>query len=175
MLRMRPLRTVPPRRAAVVAAYVAVCVIWGTTFLALRTAGRTMPPLLVGGLQYAVAGAALLVWLRWRRGAWRRAAAVRAAVVPGAVLFLWGHGCAVTGVQRVPSGIANVTAATIPLWVALIAWGRPGGTRPAGVALAGLVLGLAGVAWLVGPGLRGQQDVSTSGLVLLFLGARGWA
>lgn len=146
----RPAR---PSRALLLAAYAAVYVIWGSTYLAIRVGLGTLPPFLMAGVRFALAGLALAGWALARGAPRPTPRQWRAAAVVGALLLLCGNG-GVTWAeqQQVPSGVAALLIATEPLWIVLLGWLRPGGTRPTARQWAGLALGLAGVAVLVGPG-----------------------
>ena len=164
-------------RARLIAAFAAVYIVWGSTYLAIRFAVETLPPLLMAGARFAVAGAILLLWRRLRdptsrptRMDWRT------GVVSGALLLLGGNGGVVWAEQRVPSGIAALLVAVVPLWMVLLDWLRPGGRRPPLLVFAGLGLGLAGLALLVGPDeFRGHGDISVSGAIVLMLASLSWA
>jgi drug/metabolite transporter (DMT)-like permease len=165
-----------PSRARLIAAFAAVYVIWGSTYLAIAIAIRTMPPFLMAGVRFVLAGALLYGWMRvW--GAPRPSLANwRAAGVVGGLLLLGGNGAVVWAEQRVPSGIAALLVATLPVWMVVIDWLRPRGARPGPMVIAGLVLGLAGVGVLVGPSsLAGGAPVDALGASVLMFGSICWA
>jgi drug/metabolite transporter (DMT)-like permease len=148
-----------------------VYVVWGSTYLAIRVAVETLPPFLMAGTRFLVAGALLTAWALWRtRGTPRPGLAQwRAAFVVGGLLLLGGNGAVVWAEQRIPSGLAALLVATVPLWMAVI--GRVGfGERLRRPAVVGLVLGFGGVALLVDP--AGFDLVGT--LAVLFA-ALSWA
>lgn len=134
------------RRALVVAAFGAVYVIWGSTYLAIKYAVETLPPFLMGGVRFLAAGAFLYGWARLRGAAPGRL--WRSALIAGALFFLGGNGGVVWSEQRLASGTAALLVATEPLWVVLLNWARPGGTRPRAGVFAGLAVGFTGV-WLL--------------------------
>ncbi len=162
-------------RPAVLLAFAAVYVLWGSTYLAIRVAIETLPPFLMAGTRFLAAGAVLFIWARLRGAAAPTARQWLAAVLAGGLMLGVGNGGVVWAEQSVPSGLAAVLVATVPVWVALADWLRPGGVRPTVPALVGLVLGLAGVAWLAGPGMRGGADGSTAGAVALILASVSWS
>jgi drug/metabolite transporter (DMT)-like permease len=139
--------TAPPR-GALVAAFAAVYLCWGATFLAIRYAVADIPPLLVIALRCAGGGSVLLAWLVWRgrlvpvpRALWWRLAG------SGALLFLGCHGLLAWAEQRVPSAEAALFMAAIPLWLVSLDALQVRRLPPAGV-FAGLALGLLGVGVL---------------------------
>jgi drug/metabolite transporter (DMT)-like permease len=130
--------------------FAALYLIWGSTYLAIRYAVETIPPLLMMGIRHLVAGVLVFGWV-WARGVplpSRRQWA--GAGIAGALLFLGCHGLLAWGEQKVPSGLAALLSATLPLWTVLLA--RLDGSEPrlGGRAWAGTLLGFAGVAWLMG-------------------------
>src|SRR5712671_4559452 len=146
-------------RARLIAAFAAVYLIWGSTYLAIRFAVETLPPLLMAGVRFVIAGGILLLWarLRGRSGGPTKTDWIT-GLVRGALLLLGGNGAVVWAEQKVPSGVAALLVAVVPLWLVLLDWLRPGGRRPATAVFVGLALGLAGLALLVGPdALRGNS------------------
>jgi drug/metabolite transporter (DMT)-like permease len=136
----------------VVAAFAAVYVIWGSTYLAIRFAIETIPPFLMAGLRFVLAGLLLYAWTR-ARGAPRptRRQWAGAAVI-GGLLLVGGNGSGVWAqLRHVPSGMVALLVATTPFWMTLIEWIRPGGVKPTGAVLAGLVVGFAGIVLLIDP------------------------
>jgi drug/metabolite transporter (DMT)-like permease len=165
-----------PLRWRVVAALGTVYLIWGSTYLAIRFAIETMPPFLMAGVRFFVAGGALYIWMRWHgvprptRVQWGSAAIV------GALLLVLGNGAVVWAEQLIPSGIAALLVGTVPLWMALLDWARPGGVRPSLGVIAGLLFGFVGVALLVGPAqLAGGSRVNLLGTAVVLVGAVCWA
>ncbi|HWJ43972.1 MAG TPA: EamA family transporter, partial [Gaiellaceae bacterium] len=115
-------------RARLIAAFAAVYVIWGSTYLAIRFAVETLPPLLMAGARFILAGSILMLWARLReRGAWPSAQDWLTGLVSGALLLFGGNGTVVWAELRVPSGIAALLVAVVPLWMVLLDWLRPGG------------------------------------------------
>jgi drug/metabolite transporter (DMT)-like permease len=160
----------------VVAAFAAVYLIWGSTYLAIRFAIETVPPFTMAGVRYLIAGAVLYGWMRLRgtssptRYHW-----ISAAIV-GGLLLLGGNGGVVWAEQRVPSGLTALLITSVPLWMALLNWLRPGGMRPSGPVAIGLFTGFAGVALLVSPGeLAGGLHVDPLGGAVLLLASLSWA
>jgi drug/metabolite transporter (DMT)-like permease len=167
----------PAFRTKLVLAFGALYIVWGSTYLAIRIAIETMPGFLMAGARFLVAGSVLYAYARVRGGAERPTARQwRATAVVGALLLLGGNGGVVWAEQRVPSGLASLIVATVPLWMVLLDWARPGGRRPTLGVAAGLALGTVGLAVLVGPGvLTGHGAVDTLGALALVGSALSWA
>jgi drug/metabolite transporter (DMT)-like permease len=152
------------------AAYAAIYLIWGSSFLAIRFAIDSIPPLMMMGLRCTAAGGLMLAWaaLHGERASWRmwRDGAFVGALVGGA------YGALAWAEERVPSGVAALLVATLPFWVAAFECGRRR-KAPAPRLLAGLVVGLGGVALLV------VRELTTSAAIVpalaIVLGEIAWA
>jgi drug/metabolite transporter (DMT)-like permease len=143
-----PSRT--PSTALLVAAFAAIWIIWGSTYLAIRYALETLPPFLFAGVRFLIAGT-ILAAVALVRGAPRPTAANwRAAALIGVLLFLGGNGAVVWAELQIPSGAAALLVATEPLMIVLLQRKRPGLLHALGLAL-----GFGGVAILVSPGSDG--------------------
>ena len=163
----------PPSRLAVALAFAAVYVIWGSTYLAILICLETMPPFLMAGLRFLVAGALLHAWRRWRGDPPPTRRQWAGALLVGGLLFAGGNGGVVWSEQRVPSGIAALLVASVPAWMVMMLW--LGGKRPGAQVLAGLVVGLLGVAVLVRPGGDALTAVDGLGATALLVGSGCWA
>lgn len=167
-----------PSPVAIWAAMISVYVFWGSTYLAIQFAIQTIPPFLMAAFRFLLAGSVLYAWRRLSgdpapsRSHWRSAAIV------GLFLLLGGNGGVVWAEQRVVSGVAALLVGSTPLWMVLIDWVQ-GVYRPTGKTLAGVLVGFAGIAVLVGPsqltGLHGSIDPLGAGVLMLaaFLWAVG--
>lgn len=158
----------------VVAAFAAVYVVWGTTYLAIAWAVATIPPLLMIGARCLIAGGALYGWTRWRGGARPTSADWRAAGVAGVLLFVSGQAVLAWSETRIASGPAALLVATEPLFIAILGWrggrlvGSSGrGPRPTGRTLAAVAVGFTGVGLMVLPGGSGRLDVVGAAAALL--------
>jgi drug/metabolite transporter (DMT)-like permease len=170
-------QTTPPSRFALASAFAIVYVIWGSTYLAILFAIETLPPFLMASARFFVAGALLYGWSRVLGGAaapsvveWRSTAVV------GVLLLLGGNGLVVWSEQRIPSGMAALLVGTVPCFMVVIDWLRPGGSRPTGRVVAGLALGLLGLVWLVGPdSVMGGGRADLLGAGALVFASLSWA
>jgi drug/metabolite transporter (DMT)-like permease len=164
-----------PGNLRIALAFAAIYVIWGSTYLAIAVAIEGLPPFLMAGGRHLVAGTALLAWLRWRGAPKASPREWAAATLVGGLLLLGGNGGVTWAEQSVPSGLAALMIATVPLWIALLAW-LATGARPGRWGLVGLALGFAGVLLLVGPGpLAGARSVDPLGGAVLVGAALAWS
>ena len=152
-----------------------VYVLWGSTYLAIRIVLETLPSFLSAGARSLVAGLLLLALVAWRQGP----AAVRvtrrqlgSAALVGLLLLTGGNGLVVLAENSIPSGLAALLVAVVPLWMVLlpIAFGE---RRPTPAALGGVLLGLAGLAVLSWPAVGG--DIAPAGVIAVIAATIAWA
>jgi len=153
-----------------VLALVAVYVIWGSTYYAMRVAVHGLPPMLMGAIRFVVAGVVLLGIARLRGAPWPTARHWLMSIPVGVLFFVGGNGLVAIAVTSIDSAVAAVVCATMPLWAALIATFT--GERPAGREWLGLAAGFAGVVVLVGGVSAGGEPLH---MVLLILSPLAWA
>lgn len=159
-------------------AWIAVCLIWGTTYLGIRIALESIPPALVGAIRYTIAGVILTAVL-YRRGermpprsSWPGLALV------GGLLIAIGNGGVIWAEQWVPSGFAALLVAAAPFWMASIEALLPGGERITVRVVAGLLIGFAGIILLVWPDLTVGGSIGRQfalGVVALQIACLGWS
>jgi len=159
--------------ARLLAAFFAIYVIWGSTYLAIRVAVETIPPLATAGLRHLLAGAILFLWARAFQ-ARITATEWRASLVVAVLFFLIGHGTLHWAEQIVPSGVAALLVATEPLWIAILMPSR-GGSRWSVHMIGGLAAGLVGVAFLVPPEAFTAGSGQLWGASAILIGAASWA
>lgn len=165
-----------PATMKLVLAFAAIYIIWGSTYLGILYAIETLPPLLMAGSRFIIAGGVLYLWARMNGATRPDFQGWRKASVIGALLLLGGNGMVVLAERTVPSGLAALLIATEPLMIVMLDWLRPGGSRPIGKVVIGLVLGFSGMALLVGPsGLAGSSAVDPVGAGMLVLASLSWA
>src|SRR5262245_30470121 len=160
-------------RTLVLLAFFAIYVIWGSTYLAIRYAVESIPPLFVAGTGHLIAGGLLFAWC-WRKGLRPTAAQWRASLVVGVLFFLGGHGLLHWAEQIVPSGLAALLIATEPIMIAVLA-AMAGQARITLPSAAGMVLGLGGVAVLMYGNMNGGGRSELIGSAAVLLGAFSWA
>ncbi len=165
----------PGYRWRLISAFAAVYVIWGSTYLAIRFAVETLPPFLMAGIRFLLAGGVLYAWALLRGAAKPDAMHWRSASIIGTLLLLGGNGGVVWAEQFVPSGLTALLITSEPFWVVIIVWLMPGGHRPTGGVILGMLLGLFGISLLVGPGHLEGNSVHLGGAAVLFLATLSWA
>ncbi|MCX4958342.1 EamA family transporter [Streptomyces virginiae] len=159
---------------AVWAALALVYVVWGSTYLGIRIVVETMPPFLSAGARFITAGLLLagVVACRYGTAALRATRAqLGSAVLVGLLLILGGNGGVVLAETSVPSGLAALLVAAVPMWVVVLRAST--GDRPPRRTLAGVLVGLAGLAVLTSPGLSGA--VRLSGVLLVVAASVLWS
>jgi drug/metabolite transporter (DMT)-like permease len=161
----------------VVASFAAIYLIWGSTFLAIRWAVETIPPFPMMAMRCLLGGGVLLALSRMREphSSWPTARQWLGASGVGVLLFVGCHGLLAREEQHVPSGVAALFLATIPLFVPLLAWGLTGAGRPSLRTSVALAAGFAGVALLVAAQGTGDGSLSAADSLLLLLSAFFWA
>jgi drug/metabolite transporter (DMT)-like permease len=152
--------------------------VWGSTYLAIAVAVDTIPPFLMAAMRFGLAGFVLLGWVALRQGGdfhlpSRRE--VRDTSIVGALLLGGGMGMVAWGEQTIPSGIAALLIALMPVWVAVL--GRVFlGERLPRIAGIGIVVGFAGVAVLAGPTALGVSDaLDAAGLAAIIVSPIAWS
>jgi drug/metabolite transporter (DMT)-like permease len=159
-----------------VAAFAAVYVIWGSTYLAIAVGIESFPTLMLPAARHLFAGLVLYPILRWKTGIRPAPGQWRTAIITGLLLLLVGNGGVCLAERTVPSGVAALLVALVSFWMVLIDWLRPGGLRPLPRVVASLVLGFGGLVLLVGPAhLGGSERVNPIGAGILFVASFAWA
>jgi len=165
-----------PSKLALGAAFGAVYLIWGSTYLAIRIGLETIPPLLMAGFRHTIGGLILYTFVRLTGGPKPLRIHWRSTAIIGALLLLGGNGGVCWAEQTVPSGLAALLVSILPLWMVLLNWLRRDGVKPAIAEIAGVVLGLVGVATLIGGlGIVPGEPVHLLGAGVLILASLCWA
>jgi drug/metabolite transporter (DMT)-like permease len=140
-----------PSRAALVAAFATIYLVWGSTYLAIRVAVASIPPWIMAGARFVVAGVILSLFLWWRGEKRPTVAQCRDHAIAGGFLLIGGNGLVTWAEQTVPSGATALVIGVTPLFMVLTEWAWPGGVRPRAGTFGALAVGLAGVVWLAEP------------------------
>lgn len=168
-----------PGKFLVIAAFAAVYLIWGSTYLGILLAIQSMPPLLMAGVRFFLAGVIMYVIALWQGAPKSSLAEWRTALIVGACLLFFGNGSVTIAEQWVPSGLASLLVATVPIFIALLAWMSGSAPRPRPLVLLGLASGFVGVAILVAPALlappAGGSRYAGLGMLILLFGSLLWS
>lgn len=147
-----------PKRIWILAAFAAVYIIWGSTYLGILFAIQSIPPFLMAGTRFLLAGL-IMLGIAATQGSLRSTwADWRTALIIGACLLLGGNGGVTAAEQFIHSGLASLIVATVPIYITLLAWLVGMTPRPRPIVWLGLAGGFLGVAILLGPALRFSSD-----------------
>ena len=165
-----------PSRSALIIAFAAIYVIWGSTYLGIRVAIETMPPFIMAAGRFLIAGSVLMLWLRARGVPAPNARQWRTNTVIGILLLLGGNGLVVWAEQFVPSGITALIIGVQPLFFVLTEWAWTRGSRPTATMSVALLVGFAGVAWLAAPWQSaGHGGLNIPGVIAILFACIFWA
>jgi len=158
-------------------ALLALYVVWGSTYLAIRFTVETIPPFLSAGIRFLISGIILLIWRRTAGDAMPTKRQWISTTIIGVLLLLGGNGLVSFAEKQVPSGIAALIIGSVPMWLVLIEALRPGGVKPNWQAILGLVVGFGGIFLLVGPAelTGGAHALHPLGIFALLLAAFLWS
>src|SRR5579864_7362609 len=172
----KPRKSTPARSRAysiqLALAFAAIYLVWGSTYLGIRYAVETIPPLVAAGIRHSIAGTILLAWA-WARGFRPTRANWISGIIVGALFFLIGHGSLHWAEQYVGSGLAALLIATEPMFILVLAWSM-GQQKISRMSALGLGLGVLGVAMLTGAELT-TKGSSLMGIVAVLVGSLAWS
>ena len=163
-----------------VAAFAAIYIFWGSTYLGIKYAIETLPPFLMAGSRFLIAGSILFLWARLSKDyETPKLEHWRTSFIVGTLLLLGGNGGVVLAQHFIPSSLAALLVATEPLWIVILSWLWLGYGRPNWKVVLGLMIGFAGV-WLLIAGRSSNGAEATGigqwiGVVAVILGALSWA
>jgi drug/metabolite transporter (DMT)-like permease len=159
-----------------IAAFAAIYIIWGTTYLGIRIAIETIPPFLMVGTRFIIAGIVTFVFLRARGAPMPKRIHWRSAAIIGAFLIVGGNGLVTWSEQEIPSGIAALAVATMPIWMALFGWLIFKTDSINKRIIFGLILGIIGIGLLLGPGqILGTSTFKLTTLLVLMMAPILWS
>lgn len=161
---------------AIMIALLTVYLFWGGTYLGMKIAIESIPPFIMAGVRFTLAGAFLFLLSRLKGAELPSAAEWKGAGIVGALLLLGGNGIVAWAELRLPSAIASLLVATVPLWILVFNWGGGSRQKPSVGVMAGILVGLAGVAVLVvHPGGSESKGVDTIGILALLVASISWS
>lgn len=163
-----------PATGLIIAAFAAIYIIWGSTYLAILFGLKTMPPFLLSGMRFATAGAILLTW--------RLAQGERIALRPtlqnafaGVLMLFGGTGAVVWVEQHISSGMAAIVVASMPFWFVLLDYRQWAYNFSQKLILGGIVIGFAGILVLFGANASNMSDKTAFAMLVLLAGCISWA
>jgi drug/metabolite transporter (DMT)-like permease len=143
-----------PIKARIVIAFAALYLVWGSTYLGIRFAIETIPPFVMAGMRFLLAGVIMYAIARWQgtyKSSW---ANWRTSLIIGACLLLAGNGGVTISEKYIDSGLAALIVAIVPIYIVILSWATGMAPRPAPVVWLGLIGGFIGVGFLLGPALH---------------------
>jgi drug/metabolite transporter (DMT)-like permease len=165
------------QRIRIIAAFGIIYFVWGTTYLAIRLAIDTIPPFLMAGIRFTIAGILLFGWSYWRFDKKPGLSDWGKAAIPGILMFVGGNGLLTWSETFLPSGLAALIIATVSIWMVVLDWFFFSKKRPDKLTLSGIAIGLAGVALLTGVGdevlINGGSVIL--GILVLTFASMSWA
>ena len=143
-----------PTKIRILIAFAALYLVWGSTYLGIRFAIESIPPFLMAGSRFLLAGVIMFA-IAWSQGAYKASwANWRVSLIVGACLLLAGNGGVTIAEQYIDSGLAALIVAIVPIYIVILGWATGTAPRPAPIVWLGLIGGFAGVGFLLGPALR---------------------
>jgi drug/metabolite transporter (DMT)-like permease len=172
-------KNINKQTAIMIAAFAAVYLVWGSTYLAIKFALVSIPTFLMGGIRFTVAGLLMIAWARFSRGYEKPTAAHwRTSAIVGFLLLTMGNGGVVLAEHYLSSGMTALMVATLPFWVILIGWLFMKTGRPSVRVTASLVIGFVGVMMLIsgGTSTEGSTALGTMiGIAAVSVSTVAWA
>ncbi len=163
-------------RFQLIVAFAAVYIIWGSTYLAIRFAVETLPPLIMMGLRFLIGGLIFYGYALVRGETKATFLNWKTAAIIGILMLCGGTGTFGWAETRVPSGLSALMIACVPFWIVVVDWLRPGGSKPRSATTLGLIVGFVGLGILIGPEeFAGSHRVDITGGIALILASLSWA
>jgi drug/metabolite transporter (DMT)-like permease len=159
-----------PKRSQILIALLAVYLIWGSTYFAIKLALPDYPPFLLTGVRMFIAGALMLAWLWYKKTPLPKAGQWKSLIVLALIMTVLCNAFVNVAEQTVSSGVVAIGVAAMPLWAGLFSAMR--GYHPSRMEWSGLIIGFLGVIWL---NLGSELRVSTIGLLCVLAAPLGWA
>lgn len=158
-------------------ALLALYIVWGSTYLAIRFAVETIPPFLSAGIRFLVSGAILIIWQRAAGNPMPTRRQWLSTFIIGNLLLLGGNGLVSWAEQTIPSGVAALMIGSIPMFLVVAEALRPGGVKPTWQAILGLLIGFGGIFLLVGPSeiTGGNMNLEPLGVTALLTACLLWS
>lgn len=170
------MNSLKPKKIELLLAFAAVYVIWGSTYLGIRFAIESFPPFLMAGSRFILSAAILFIIARLKGKTKIEPMHWKDSFIVGGCLLLGGNGGVVWAEQFVPSGLAALLVATVPIWMVLFDWISPRGARPTKRVFTGIILGFIGVCVMISPAeFIGSKGINLFGAAALLFATFSWA
>jgi drug/metabolite transporter (DMT)-like permease len=164
-----------PPAARFIAAFAAIYLIWGSTYLGIRIAIESMPPFAMAAQRFLVAGVLLFGFVLLRGAAWPRWHQWRDNFAAGTLLLLGGNGLMSWAEQTIPSGVTALLVGIGPIFTVLVDWLWTRDRPPTRLTAAGMLLGFSGVLWLAAPWEHGKDSLNSRGVAAVLCASLAWA
>ncbi len=166
-----------PKKISIILAFAALYVIWGSTYLAIFFAIQSLPPFMMAGVRFVSAGIIMYAFARFTGAAKPERSTWTTALIVGACLLLCGNGGVTISEKWVPTGLAALLVATVPIYIALLGWMTGSAPRPPPMIWLGLLGGFVGVGILVGPAFTSAPSGNhlALGMSILLVGSLIWS
>lgn len=159
-----------------IAAFAAVYIVWGSTYLAIKIAIKTLPPLMSGGIRFLIAGVILFIYKSIYKGEKPTARHWVSAFIAGSLFFLIANGTVILGMKYIDSSIAAILVALTPAWMVLFDQLHANRHKPGPLTLLGIAISFVGVVILFNPfHLLSQEHMHIAGAVTIMSGSMCWA
>lgn len=163
-------------RTKVVLAFAAIYIIWGSTYLGIRFGVETIPPFILAGVRFIFGGILFYLWAKAQGAKSPRPIHWLTTAVVGLLMVVGGNGLVTWAEVEVPSGLAALLVAMVPMWIVLIDWLRPKGYWPGWATFLSLLFGFGGVALLINPtDIGGLSEINKVGAFAIVLATMFWA
>ena len=168
-----------PRRLTIILAFAAIYLIWGSTYLGILLAIQSVPPFLMAGSRFLISGFIMYAIARLGGAAKPEGATWRTSLIVGGCLLFCGNGGVTIAEQWVPSGLASLLVASVPIYMTVLGWLSGIAPRPTPAVWLGLIGGFIGVGFLVGPALTNTSSATPNhlglGMCVLLIGSLIWS
>jgi drug/metabolite transporter (DMT)-like permease len=149
-------------------AFAVIYIVWGTTFLAIRFALESIPPFMMAGLRFTIAGVLLFTWVYFRNPVKIKFRNFKLPAITGLLMIFIGHGSLAWAEQFITSGFAALLCSVIPVWMVVISWMQSRANKPDKLTIAGIILGITGVALLTVTGDEFSISTTIGGGMIIF-------
>src|SRR6266487_1194597 len=167
-----------PTKIRIIIAFAALYLVWGSTYLGIRFAIESIPPFLMAGTRFLLAGVIMFA-IAWWQGAYKSSwANWRVSLIVGACLLLAGNGGVTIAEQYIDSGLAALIVTIVPIYIVILGWATGTTPRPAPIIWLGLVGGFVGVGVLLGPALGFHSNDGRhpeTGMLILLVSSFVWS